>query len=265
MADKPQAEIYAYEFPWYRRVAHGLTDLVYGDNANAQQGAWVNKLVGPENPLNLPGKVAEGTDRMREGYRMGDYGEMAGGALQVAEGVAPALGAIPFAGGRLGKLRGPFAERAAAQRAEGYGAQRPLHESSGNATFDAMADRMAHGTSDQQAKLAEDMRNAGGTRKDLEREFNESLGPVDWFVYHTRKEGLPSALQPGHLMLQGANAALQDKFWNLGIMPWSWNQEGSMQQDLRNRLAGAREEVNQQRAYRESASQIPFPPDPSKP
>lgn len=259
MTDKPPAEIYAYEFPWYRRVAHRLTDLVYGDNANAQQGAWMNKLAGPENPINLPGKVAEGTDRMREGYRMGNYGEMAGGALEVVEGLAPAVGAIPLAGGRLGRLRGPFAERAAAQKAEQYGSQRPLYEPSGNATFDAKADRMAQGSPQQQAKLAEGMRDAGGTRKDLERGFNESLGPIDWYVYHTRKEGWPSALQPGHLMLQGANVALQDKLWNLGIMPWSWNQEGSLQQDLRNTLAGAQDEVNRQRAYRQNVNQSPLP------
>lgn len=109
-------EARAYEFPWYRRLGHELTDWWYGPDANAQQGAKVQHLVGPENPFNIPGQISEGVDRFNEGYRRGDVGQMGHGAVEAGFAMLPpALGASRLTG-RIAE--GALAKREAAHAAE---------------------------------------------------------------------------------------------------------------------------------------------------
>lgn len=80
----PQAELHSYTPPWYDRVTDRITSLLYGENANAQQRAGVNHLVGPENPLNLPAQLTEGYNTLSTGVSLGEPKQSALGALQMA-------------------------------------------------------------------------------------------------------------------------------------------------------------------------------------
>lgn len=82
-----------YDPPWYDRLASGVTDFIYGDDANAQDRAWVNTLVGPENPFNLPAQASQGINTAMDGYNRGDYGQMAIGAAQAGLAATPLMGA----------------------------------------------------------------------------------------------------------------------------------------------------------------------------
>lgn len=87
-----QPELRSYEEPWYRRLPNALTDLVYGDNANAQQAEWMRTLFGPANPINIPGQVAEGVDTARTGYQIGSPALMGAGAFAAAAPFLPGPG-----------------------------------------------------------------------------------------------------------------------------------------------------------------------------
>jgi len=115
--DRPRAELRAYEFPWYRRLGHSLTDYLYGDNATAAQNEWVQKFTGPENPFNLPAQAAHGVDMAREGYRTGDPGKAVLGAAETG------LAVFPFAAGVTRGVAGQI-ERAGAERAARTAAER---------------------------------------------------------------------------------------------------------------------------------------------
>ena len=60
-------------------ASNRLTDYIYGPDATAQQAAGVRHLVGPENPLNLPGQFSEGVDTAATGYRVGSPSMTAAG------------------------------------------------------------------------------------------------------------------------------------------------------------------------------------------
>lgn len=108
--DRKYPELRAYEFPWYRRLGHSLTDYLYGENATAAQNDWVQKFTGPENPFNLPAQAAHGVDMAKEGYRTGDPAKAALGAAETG------LAVFPFAAGTARGVMGQV-ERMGADRA----------------------------------------------------------------------------------------------------------------------------------------------------
>lgn len=100
--DAPRdAEVRPYDFPWYQAIPHAITDMVYGPNANAQQGEWMSRLFGTRNPINAPGQISEGIDTARQGYRLGDYEMMGRGGAEAA------LAALPLAGLRVAPRMNP--------------------------------------------------------------------------------------------------------------------------------------------------------------
>lgn len=98
-----EPELRSYDEPWYRRFPNALTDLIYGDNANAQQAEWMRTLFGPANPINIPGQVAEGVDMARTGYQIGSPALMGAGAFAAAAPFLPGpkIGARAAAGKAL--------------------------------------------------------------------------------------------------------------------------------------------------------------------
>lgn len=81
---------------------------------------------------------------------------------------------------------------------------------------------------------------SAGELRDLEKEFRSSLGPMERLVYESRRiaPSVPDQIGPGALALHGANVAANDWLWGLGIMPWSWNAPGTLQNDVRRLFSG---------------------------
>lgn len=94
------AELRSYEFPWYKRWPHAVSDWWYGENATAPQQQGVNKLLGTDNPFNLPGQISEGSDRARAGWQAGNYRELLEGLLQLTGGASGVAGRFPVVKGR---------------------------------------------------------------------------------------------------------------------------------------------------------------------
>lgn len=96
MSGQQEPVMRSYQEPWYRALPNRLTDYIYGPDATAQQAAGVRHLVGPENPLNLPGQFSEGIDTARTGYRVGS-------PSMTAAGVLGAVGALPMPGAKAAR------------------------------------------------------------------------------------------------------------------------------------------------------------------
>lgn len=82
----------AYAEPWYRKLPNDATDAIYGPDANAQQASTVRNLLGPANPLNIPGAINEGVDTGVQGYKNGDARAMIAGAMQAGGAAWPMAG-----------------------------------------------------------------------------------------------------------------------------------------------------------------------------
>lgn len=95
----PEPELRSHESPWYDELAYKLTDMIYGDKANARQALGMKTLVGPDNPLNIPAQMTRGVNTAAEGYRRGDPAEMAFGIGEAG------LAALPVAAAGRGALR----------------------------------------------------------------------------------------------------------------------------------------------------------------
>ncbi len=121
MADeKKQPELRPYEFPWYRRAGHALTDMIYGENATPQQGEWVQKFTGPENPFNFPAQITHGSENVMQGYRSGDPLLMGAGALEAGlASVIPAYAGFSVAAAPFRAAARQRAARDAAEAAKG--------------------------------------------------------------------------------------------------------------------------------------------------
>lgn len=250
------AEAREWNVPPSKQYLYWLTDKLFGPNATPRDFEAVAKIAGPQNPFNAPAQVLEGTDRIKEGVGRGDYGEAALGGLEAIGGLAPAAGAAAIARSMGPSARSILRSQNAEAKAAGHGSERPLYESGGNRTFDRMKDDIASKGSDaERRQLADKMRDAGSA-KDMEREFRRSLSPWDRYVYSTRIEGVPSVLQPGHIAAQGAGLAAADTVMDLGIMPWSWNRPGSVQNDARKALNSDDWARNRAKAWAEGKSSV---------
>lgn len=84
-----QAELRSHTPGLSDRLVNYVTDLVYGDQANAQQRGHVNQLIGAPNPINLPAQAEEGVNALMQGVRRGD-------AAQIGQGAVGVAAAIPF-------------------------------------------------------------------------------------------------------------------------------------------------------------------------
>lgn len=88
-----EPELRQWDVPWYRALPHWIAEKLY-TNPGPQQGADVQRWFGTENPLNIPGNIAEGADQVVEGVRRGDPGQTAGGLVQAGGNLLMARPAI---------------------------------------------------------------------------------------------------------------------------------------------------------------------------
>ena len=86
---KGRPEMRSHDRPWYQALTDKVTDWIGGPNATMQQAEVVRALLGPSNPVNIPGQVHEGVDKARGAYAGGDWGGVASGIGQAALAVAP--------------------------------------------------------------------------------------------------------------------------------------------------------------------------------
>lgn len=98
-APRPRPELRSYTPAWHDRIVDGLTGLLYGPNANAQQRANVNHIAGPDNPFNIPAQINQGYNTAKLGIDLGDPAQSALGALQMAM-------SLPFGIGKAPAIRG---------------------------------------------------------------------------------------------------------------------------------------------------------------
>ena len=221
----------AYDPPWYDRATNYLTDKIYGDNATTKDRQKVNSAIGIDSPLNIPAHVSRGATEMRQGYEHGDYGRMGRGALEVGLNVAPfAAPATRAAGALTPSLRTLPAETRAAvpkniwsEENLAKGADRAYEfEKTGNRGVDQLT-----------VKLNELAKERGGQpiHPDSVRDFlaNER-SPLEKLMM--LGEGYPVWRNPAHLATQAAIFAGGDRLAGTGLMPWSWNEPGTMTHKL---------------------------------
>lgn len=94
-------EIRSYSAPWYDNLSANIATRLFGENANARQFQAVRKVVGPENPFNLPAQVTQGVRETTQAVRQGDYTGAAGHAAMTALAAAPLAGAMYRATGPM--------------------------------------------------------------------------------------------------------------------------------------------------------------------
>lgn len=89
-----RGEMRSFDAPWYDDVTATVADWLHmirpgGSPRRSYQLA--ENLAGPQNPFNFPAQITSGINTASEGYRMGDYGKMGDGALEM-------LLAVPMTG-----------------------------------------------------------------------------------------------------------------------------------------------------------------------
>lgn len=85
-----QPDMRSHTPPWYDRAAGSIANAWDGGSRNSFAAA--RRFVGPENPFNAPAHMTRGASDVAEGYRRGDSGQMAVGAMEAGMAAMPVLG-----------------------------------------------------------------------------------------------------------------------------------------------------------------------------
>lgn len=92
-------ELNPYDPPWYDKAAYAISDYLYGPEARAPETQWVKKLVGPENPFNVPAMATEAGRTIGHGLNTGDPATVGLGSAVAA------MAAMPSAKGATAALK----------------------------------------------------------------------------------------------------------------------------------------------------------------